>query len=395
MTTLPFATASQSWATWAGDVDTLGNDLDPESLMSGLDGGPFDRILADLHAVKTNTAALALAASDLSGECKTQDLYDRALAQAPTPGQVREAEKAAAEVVLRRKYGATERAGDQAIVNRARNLREERNAAVEQHRQDTARTTLTQPPARSVPAAAAVPGFAPSSTATSEPPWGDEADPDTAPVGTDLSSASTKASPTPGLLASQHAGTQTPQQTTATTPTTMPGFTPTTPTVGSPIRSRRRGRDGDDEDTRDLPDGATETDDITPEPGTDLAADRGGVRHGTSLSDTSGRPTVSPYGAVTAQPVAATGTAHTGYGAGGMPMMGGMGAGHSGERSGSGKRPEVLSNDPEGRRGDEYAFEGGLVSTENPEEQAFLEWISAEDREAIERRMNPHVVGQR
>lgn len=390
MTTLPFATASQGWATWAGDVDTLGNDLDPETLLSGISGGPFDRILADLHAVKANSSALALAASDLSSECKTQDLYDQALAAAPTPWQVREAEKAAAEVVLRRKYGATERAGDQAIVNRARNLREERNAAVEQHRQDTSRTVLTQPPARSVPAAAAVPGFAPSSTATSEPPWGDEADPDTAPVGTDLSSASTKASPTPGLLASQHAGTQTPQQTTATTPSSMPAFTPTT--AATPISHRRRGRDKDDDDSRDLPDSDIEADEQT-EPGTDLAADRGGVRHGTSLSDTSGRPAVSPYGSVTAPSVSSTSTG--GYGAGGMPMgVGGMGAGHGGERSGSGKRPEVLSNDPEGRRGDEYAFEGGLVSRENPEEQAFLEWISEEDREAIERRMNPHVVGQ-
>ncbi|SHX65402.1 hypothetical protein [Mycobacteroides abscessus] len=394
MTTLPFATASQSWATWAGDVDTLGNDLDPESLMSGLDGGPFDRILADLHAVKTNTAALALAASDLSGECKTQDLYDRALAQAPTPGQVREAEKAAEEVNLRWKYGADPRPGDQAIVNRAANLREERDSAVEQHRQDTARTTLTQPPARTIPTTT-VPGFAPSSglpADENQPPWGEES---TNPVGTELSSASDRARPAPGFLSSQHAGTQTPQPTTATAPpSSMSSFTPTT--AAAPTAYRRRGRDGD-EDTRDLPDDDGSAD-ITPDHGTDLSADRGGVRHGTSLSDTSGRPAVSPYGAVTAQPVAATGTAQSGYGAGGMPMMGGMGGvGHGGgERSGSGKRPEVLSRDPEGRAGDEYAFEGGLVSKEtNSEEAAFLEWISDEDRETVERNMNPHVVGQR
>ncbi len=391
MTALPFDTASQSWATWAGDVDTLSNDLDPEAMMSGISGGRFDHILASLHAVKTNSSALALAASDLSGECATQNLYDKALAAAPTPVQVREAEKAASEVELRWKYGATPRPGDQAIVNRAANLREERNQAVEQHRQDTERTTLTQPPVRSVPAAV-VPGFAPRTTATSEPPWGDEADPDTASVGTDLSSASTKASPAPGFLASQQSGGQTPQSTT-TAPTTMPGFTPSMPTVGTPISHRRRVRDDDDEDTRDLPDGDTETGET--EPGTDLSADRGGVRHGTSLSDTSGRPAVSPYGSVTAQPVSANGAANAGYGAGGMPM-GGMGAGHGGgERSGSGKRPEVLSRDPEGRRGDEYAFEGGLVSRDNPEEQAFLEWIGDEDRATIERRMNPHVQGQR
>lgn len=397
MTAFPFATASEGWKTWATECETLSSALNVEALFPGQSGtGKLNDIISSVTKIGASGKELATSAQALSTTCGTQDGYDQALAQAPTVEDIKNLNAAVTKARQEYRNGTgTESALDSATTELEQS-QGKRDTAVELHRSQTSGTAFQDPPTSGI-APLSAPGTSPGDTPSS--PGG--SDDDTSPSDEEPGDEDERSGDDEDDQGQQqNTGSQQPQQAAAQQqqpqqqgqqPQMSAQQQPGTqqPNMSSPDRDLS-GLGPDDYSPGDYSD-------IDPGPGTELSADRGGISHGTTLSDTSGRGP-SPYGAPTGTaPGANQQSNYMGRGGMGGGMMGGMG-GMGGQRGGESRRndrPEVLSSDPEGRKGDEYAFEGGLVSKENPEEAAFLEWISAEDRETIERRENPHVNGQR
>lgn len=388
-TTFPYTTQANGWSTWANDLLTEATQLTPATLLAGQSGGVLDDHISEIASIRTAAERLSDSAYTTSKTAATQDQFDRTLAAAPSESEVREAEHAAERVRLQQKYGQP-RQGDIAILNRAANLRSDRDAALAQHAADTSTTQWPEVPSSGYVGTPSAPGGAPtiygpnsSDPSDDEPPWGDEAE--ETPTGTRLSSAN---APTGTGIPMMNMAQQQPQQPTTGAPTSSTlGITPTA--AWAPTATKPKSTIGDS-DVRERP--ATTTPEATP--GTSPSADRGSTIHGKTISDVSGvGQNMLGQTARIGDSTAASNQGRMGSGMGMMPGMHGLG-GQPGGRGHSGDRPEVLTSDPNllGTVDDENSFDGGLISSGEP---MFEDVLYPESRAEREARENPHLVSRR
>ncbi|BBY99442.1 hypothetical protein [Mycolicibacterium fallax] len=385
----PYATQATGWSSWAESLLTEASALTPATLLAGQSGGVLDDHISELTAMKNAAERISDSAYTTAKVAGVQDQFDRALAAAPSEGEVKEAEHAAERVRLQQKY-AQPRQGDQAIINRAGFLREDRDAAIKQHARDTATTQWPSVPESGYTASPTAPSgppntYGPNGIGTDgEPPWGTE-DKET-PAGTRLSSANTPNASTGVPLMT---AAQAPQPTATSAPTnTTPGITPTA--AWTPPATKPKSTIGDKDGVRERP--GRETPETTP--GTSPSADRGSVIHGVTKGDVSGAgQNMLGQTARIGDSTVASNQGRMG-GTGMMPgMMGGLGGQPSG-RGRSGDRPEVLTSDPNllGTVDDENSFDGGLIGSGDPR---FDDVLFGPTRAEIEARENPHLVSRR
>lgn len=410
----PFGRANTTWARWSADVESCSTSLDAGSLFEGQrGGGVLDAIIARVTCVGAAGGELAMGANELAAVCGAQDGHDEQLARAPRTGDVLE---------LRRRMEQAQKSEDASDFDEAaekyHTAVEQREAARRLHEEQTSGTRIPDAPATGfTPTTGAAgnpanpPGFPPGG---GSPDGGAPADEggDAGASGDDEvgDGGDPGARPQPAAQGPQPQMAQHQPQTPQWQPQT-PQWQPAAPQSQphQPNFSATADRGGFDD--------SIGRDDHTPgnhrhhtpdtgedePPGTRLTADTGGVVHGSTTADTSGK-SPSPYAATGAPPGTAA-NQQSGMGRGGMMGPGMMGSGmmgpgmmgpvgRGGETAGRpGSRPEVLSADPEGRIGDEFAFDGGLIGMSS-EERAAEAWFT-DTRDVVEALENPHVHNQR
>lgn len=394
--TRPFGHAKTTWSQWASDIETCSTELDAASLFEGQSGeGIIDNAIARVVEITAAGKALAEGATELAATCDIQDGYDAQLMQAPTTSELQ---------LLQERMNDARTSEDVTEFDEAAEAFHEASRAREDarqvHEEQTSGTTIPDGPSTGIDSASGsdaegggsggqTPGDGPETSGEgSEGEESGEAGGEEG--GDDSDRLSGQGTPQP-----QMGGQPQPQQ-----PPMMPQAQPQM--GGQPQASPTMHPDAPRTDLDDMYDGYSpggySSEDASDTSGTQLTADPGGggVVHGSTAADTSGK-SANPYAATGAPPGAAQPQQGMGRGMGGgmmgPGMMGGMGRGGQ-EGSRAGQRPEVLSDDPQGKRGDEFAFKGGLIGRLTDEEAAAEAWF-AETRPVVEARENPHVQNQR
>lgn len=129
----PFSFAADAWSIWTTELDDIALALSGDTMLPDQHGLALGGHITVIDDVSAAAARIALSASELSGVCSAQALYDEALTGAPSPDEVEEARR------LADKYGGV-------AEKIYKDLKEERDAAVEQHRADTEGTVMPEVP---------------------------------------------------------------------------------------------------------------------------------------------------------------------------------------------------------------------------------------------------------
>ena len=143
----PYATQATGWSSWAESLLTEASALTPATLLAGQSGGVLDDHISELTAMKNAAERISDSAYTTAKVAGVQDQFDRALAAAPSEGEVKEAEHAAERVRLQQKY-AQPRQGDQALDSSER---------IATRRSNSTRGTPPQPSGRRSPSLATPP----------------------------------------------------------------------------------------------------------------------------------------------------------------------------------------------------------------------------------------------
>ncbi|MFZ2237991.1 MAG: hypothetical protein WAV90_00450 [Gordonia amarae] len=163
-----FATAATGYAKLANEMDSVTQDLTHVlNSLDGLSGLPIDASIDKIAHTISASNDIAMSMMNTSKSCEAQNSYDEALSKAPTPKAVELARACARDAWTLYRSGDATLAQAEQIADKARDLADERQRALDEHAAKTSGTHFDVPDC--------TPWSAPGGGAgDGDDPWGDD-----------------------------------------------------------------------------------------------------------------------------------------------------------------------------------------------------------------------------